>query len=63
MFDEEAVRTYIKTFLDNAGYNIDQMDLALVSANKSAFDSGVFSGGIPEFIQVFHEEWNKKYPK
>lgn len=62
-FDEDKVRSYIRSILSKHPYTKDQESSAVVEINQAAFEDGVWSGGIPEFIEIFQEEWDKKFLK
>ncbi len=63
IIDEPRVRAYIQGFLDSSSYRPNEASTAMVDANRGAFENGIWSRGIPEFMKIFYEEWDKKYPK
>ena len=60
--DEPRVRTYIQGFLDEGVYGPNEQAKALTEANRGAFSQRIWNRGLPEFMKIFYEEWDKKYP-
>jgi hypothetical protein len=56
------VRGFIRGFLNSSTYRLNEASVALVDANMEAHSTRIWSGEFPDFMDMFYEEWDRKYP-